>query len=828
MESIFPEEAFSAGAASRISATLKYGWRFSHSFSTAVIGMSFDDGNWDEVRVPHDWAIAGPFDREHDIQRTMIIEDGEKVVTEHTGRTGALPHAGTGVYRKKFFLPLAAEGKRLRVEFDGVMSRSTVYMNGRVVGSWPYGYASFHFDVTEYARFGEENFLVVRVENPPNASRWYPGAGIYRNVRLVLTNPVQVAPWGIYITTPEITDAKATVRIQTDVQNASDQLVAMALVTEIFNAKGKRVARATTQRKFTTEKSFDQKLYVRKPLRWDIDSPQLYKAVSRVVIDGKTVDECETVFGIREIRFDANQGFFLNGRNLKFKGVCMHHDLGALGSAVSHRALERQLEILKEMGCNAIRTSHNPPTPELLALCDSMGFLVIDEAFDEWTVAKLENGYHRLFPEWAERDLSAMIRRDRNHPCVIMWSIGNEIGEMRRKDGYLVTRFLHEICHRIDPTRPTTAGFSDSDQSLENHLPEEVDVPGWNYKPHRYREYHEAHPAWPTYGSETASCIGSRGEYFFPVVEERNPIRENLQVSAYGVSAPPWAYASEYEFAAQDAFPFIMGDFVWTGFDYLGEPTPYKQHWPSRSSYFGIVDLAGIPKDTYYLYRSRWASQKETLHLLPHWTWPGREGEITPVHCFTNYPAAELFLNGRSLGIRRKEPAGLREGESVPDPRQVQGMALLMPRYRLIWDDVRYEPGTLRVVALNEIGQALAEREIRTAGDPAKLDMTADRKQVKADGDDLIFATVRVLDGDGTLCPDATNVVHFDVQGPAEIVAVDNGDATSLEPFQANYRHAFHGMCVVIVRTLKDQPGEIKISASSEGLQGMDVVAVSN
>lgn len=779
---------------------LREGWRFRREDLSEGALPGLDDGDWAEVRVPHDWAITGPFDRRHDLQRTKIAEDGETKEAEHTGRTGGLPHAGIAWYRRTLKIPVSWADKRVYVEFDGVMSHSTVYLNGEKVGGWPYGYSSFSFDLTDKLVVGGDNLLAVRVDNKPAASRWYPGAGIYRNVRLVATNPVHVAHWGTYITTSSITDREAWIDVTTEVENHTDQVADIELVTNILDPQGQEIAGVLSMEKVGKAFVFQQKIRIPSPLRWDIESPNLYTAVSTVLRDGVIVDRYETPFGLRTLDFDAEAGFSLNGRHLKLKGVCMHHDLGALGSAVNKRAIERQLEKLKEMGANAIRTSHNPPAPELLELCDRMGFLVIDEAFDEWRLGKVPNGYHILFDEWAEKDLRAMIRRDRNHPCIIMWSIGNEIGEQGSEDGAQVAEFLTDICHQEDPTRPVTAGFNASDAAIKNGLAAVVDVPGWNYKPHLYKKYHEEHPEWVMYGSETESCVSSRGEYYFPVKEERDVRRSTLHVTSYDVSAPSWGYPPDYEFKAQEECPFILGEFVWTGFDYLGEPTPYKTEWPSRSSYFGILDLCGFPKDRYFLYRSHW-SKEPTLHLLPHWNWPGREGEVTPVHCYTSYPAAELFLNGRSLGIRRKDP------ESV------------FSRYRLVWDEVRYEPGTLKVVALDEDGKPAMSKEVKTAGPPARLELEADRSRIRADGEDLSFITVRVVDEEGVLCPLADNLVRFTLNGPAEIAAVDNGDQTSTEPFLADYRKAFHGLCLLVIRSLKGEAGKVEVTASADGLQ---------
>ncbi len=789
----------------RVVQKLKRGWRFVKGDPEGAEREEFDDSACREVRVPHDWAIEGPFGRANDIIVNKVIEDGDTVEHERTGRTGGLPHVGVAWYRLGFECPEGIEAKRIRVEFDGVMSHSVVHCNGQAVGSWPFGYASFAFDLTGVARPGA-NVLAVRAENMPDASRWYPGAGIFRHVRLVTTGPVSVAHWGTFVTTPEVDVEKraAKVRVRTELECHLDGAGAIEVKTTILGPEGAPVAADTTSAECAREIVFDQTLAVEDARLWSPDAPELYKALTAVRVGGETVDEYETVFGIREMRFDASKGFSINGRTMKFKGVCLHHDLGPLGSAVNKSALERQLALLGEMGCNAIRTSHNPPAPELLEIADAMGFLVIDEAFDEWRSGKCANGYHTLFDEWAEKDLRAFIRRDRNHPCVMMWSIGNEIREQDNAEGVEVARFLADICRDEDPTRPTTAGFNNFRGAIAHGLADAVDVPGWNYKPQHYARVHAEHPEWPTYGSETASCISSRGEYYFPVDEEKGPKRESLQVNSYDLSSPPWANTPDAEFRAQEELPFIMGEFVWTGSDYLGEPTPYGEEWPSRSSYFGIIDLSGIPKDRYFLYQSNW-SERQVLHLLPHWTWPGREGEPTPVHCYTSYSKAELFVNGVSQGVRYKDDTNL------------------LQRYRLVWSGVRYEPGELKVVALGQGGEALAERVVRTAGEPAALRLTPNRTRLAADGDDLAFVTVDVLDTEGNLCPRADSACVFALEGPAEIAGVGNGDATSIEPFIASERRAFNGKCMVIVRTVKGGGGKIVLSASSDGLCGAAV-----
>ena len=778
-------------------------WKFLNSNPAGAQAPDFDDSTWELVHVPHDWAIKGPFDKSNDLLVTIVVEDGEEHPTEHSGRTGGLPHVGHGWYRKTFAASQDWHNRRVFVEFDGVMANSEVYLNGELVGSWPYGYSSFSYELTDRIRFGVDNVLAVSARVDPDFSRWYPGAGIYRNVRLVVVNPIHVAHWGTYITTPDVSEERAMVHVRTEVLSQSGLGGKVELHTDILDPLGVPVASGAATHEVESSAAIDQQLVVDQPMLWSTTTPHLYTAVASVLVDGKTVDRYETVFGIRTLEFDKDKGFFLNGRSLKLNGVCMHHDLGPLGAAVNTRALERQWEILTEMGCNALRTSHNPPAPEVLEVCDRMGVLVIDEAFDEWRIPKCKNGYNKLFDQWAERDLRALIRRDRNHPCIIMWSIGNEIPEQGREDGAETAQMLVDICHDEDPTRPTTMGFNTPDAAIANGLADAVDVPGWNYKPDRYQEYHEARPEEATYGSETESCVSTRGEYHFPAEElkTRHMQHESLQMSSYDMSSPPWGYAPDIEFAAQDDCPFICGEFAWTGFDYLGEPTPYNENWPSRSSYFGIIDLCGLPKDRYYAYRSKWRPDVETLHIFPHWNWEGMEGEVVPVHCYTNCHSAELFLNGRSQGLRQKDSS------SVYD------------RYRLRWNDVKYEPGVLKLVAFDSSGSKAAEAEVRTAGAPARIELRADRPRIMTDGKDLSFITVSITDADGVLCPLADNMVHFDLEGPGRIVAVGNGDPTSLAPFVADHRKAFKGLCTLIVGSVEGISGQARIRATADGLR---------
>ena len=777
----------------------------------------FDDSSWRRLELPHDWGIEGPFRQ------------------EYPGETGKLPWWGVGWYRKHFEVPATDRGKRLYLDMDGAMSYAAVWFNGHFVGGWPYGYASFRLDLTPFVEYGARNQLAVRLDNPPDSSRWYPGGGIYRNVWLVKTAPVHVAQWGTYVTTPEVTPQSASVNVRVTLDNDSDSLAAVTLRTRVYELGpgGAKAARpvassAPSQVSVAAHASGtgDATLRVSNPRLWSTRRPSLYVAVTTVEQGGRVVDAYETVFGIRTVEFDHARGLLLNGEPVELKGVCNHHDLGALGAAVNVRALERQLEIMKEMGVNAVRTSHNPPAPELLDLADRMGLLVMDEAFDAWRRSKKKNDYHRLFDDWHERDLRALVRRDRNHPSVILWSTGNEIGEQRSAEGHKLSERLARIVREEDPTRPVTAGANYTEAGY-NGFQKTLDVFGYNYKPEEYGKFRARNPSVPLYGSETASTVSSRGEYFFPVVEDKLQGRADFQVSSYDLYAPPWATTPDREFKGQDEFPFSAGEFVWTGFDYLGEPTPYnadvtnllnftdaaerarmeaelkslgKISVPSRSSYFGIVDLAGFKKDRFYIYQARWRPDLPMAHILPHWNWPGREGQETPVHVYTSGDEAELFLNGRSLGRKRR---GRFE-------------------YRFRWDDVRYEPGELRVVAYKN-GRRWAEDSVRTTGPAARLTLKADRAAIRADGSDLSFITVSVADGAGLTVPRAKNPLRFEVFGPGEIVAVDNGDATNHEPFQSKEREAYNGFCLVVVRSKRGAPGRVRLRATSEGLRAGDV-----
>ena len=771
-------------------------WKFKKGENTDAFQANFNDSKWETVTVPHDWAIYGPFDKEVDKQNVAIVQNGEKVASEKTGRTGALPHIGTAWYRNKFTIPQYQKGKKVMLLFEGAMSEPQVYLNGKKIGEWAYGYSYFYFDISEDIKEGE-NTLAVQVSNKEFASRWYPGAGLYRKVSVIVKNKESINQWGTSITTPLISDKMAKVNIKTEVSGEN-----IHLLTTIFNAEGKEVASEKTNTKFGNE--FVQNIKVNNPNKWSPENPYLYTAKTQLFEGDVLKDEVSTRFGIREIKYEADKGFSLNGEITKFKGVCLHHDLGPLGTAVNKAALKRQLTILKDMGCNAIRSSHNMPSLEQLELCDEMGFLFLAESFDEWAVPKVKNGYNRFFEEYAERDIVNLVRATKNHPSIVMWSSGNEVPDQWGTAGVKRAKWLQDIFHREDPTRPVTVGMDQVKATIKSGFGALLDVPGLNYRVHLYEEAYEKFPQGFILGSETASTVSSRGIYKFPVVQENMKQYNDFQSSSYDLEACSWSNVPDEDFVLQDDKPWVIGEFVWTGFDYLGEPTPYDKSWPSRSSYFGINDLAGLPKDRFYLYRSRWNTTAETLHMLPHWNWEGREGEITPVFVYTNYNKAELFINGKSMGIQEKNNTS---------PQN---------RYRLMWMDVKYEPGTLKVVAFDDAGFPVATKEVKTAGEPYKIVLNPDRKIIKADGKDLSYVTVAVVDKNGIECPTATNQLKFKVSGSGIYRAACNGDATSLEQFHLPTMKLFSGKLVVTVQS-KTELGDIHLKVTGKGLKSATV-----
>lgn len=680
------------------------------------------------------------------------------------------------------------------------MSEARVYVNGKEACFWPCGYNSFYCDVTSLVNSdGRNNILAVRLENRPQSSRWYPGAGIYRHVRVVSTEKIHVPVWGTQITTPHVKDDYASVCLRTTILNSDKTL--LTVKTDIVDSEGNVVASKTNKGYINHGQPFTQNFTVKSPKLWSPESPVLYKAISKIYSSDTLLDTYTTRFGIRTIEYVADKGFYLNGKHRKFQGVCNHHDLGPLGAAINVSALRHQLKLLKDMGCDAIRTAHNMPAPELVSLCDEMGFMMMLEPFDEWDIAKCDNGYHRFFNEWAEKDLVNMLHQYRNNPCVVMWSIGNEVPTQWSADGYKVAKYLQDICHREDPTRPVTCGMDQVQSVLGNGFAAMLDIPGFNYRAHMYDEAYERLPQNIVLGSETSSTVSSRGVYKLPAERKAGAMYDDHQSSSYDLEYCTWSNIPDIDFARADDHEWTIGQFVWTGFDYLGEPSPYDTNaWPNHSSMFGIIDLASIPKDRYYLYRSVWNKDAETLHILPHWNWEGREGQKVPVFVYTNYPSAELFINGKSYGRQTKHKNGTVEN-----------------RYRLMWYNTIYEPGEVKVIAYDDNNNAVAEKIVRTAGKPHHIELSTDYPVLKADGKDLAYVTLKVVDKDGNLCPTDGRLVNFKVKGAGKYRASANGDPTCLDLFHLPRMHAFSGMLTVIVQS-GEEAGEIELQASAKGV----------
>lgn len=777
---------------------LEKGWKFTKGEVSNAEMPAFNDAKWETVDIPHDWAIFGPFDKNNDLQNVAVTQNFETQASLKTGRTGGLPYVGIGWYRTTFH---STPGKQTTLIFDGAMSEARVFVNGKEACFWPCGYNSFYCDVTSLVNEdGKNNTLAVRLENRPQSSRWYPGAGLYRNVHVVTTEKIHVPVWGTQITTPYVKDEYASVCLRTTILNAGK--TELTVVTDIMDADGQVVSTKTNKGVINHGQPFTQNFIVERPKLWSPETPVLYKAVSKIYSGDTLLDTYSTRFGIRTIEYIADKGFYLNGKRRKFQGVCNHHDLGPLGAAINVAALRHQLTLLKEMGCDAIRTSHNMPAPELVELCDEMGFMMMLEPFDEWDIAKCDNGYHRFFNEWAEKDMVNMLRQYRNNPCVVMWSIGNEVPTQWSPEGYKVAKFLQDICHREDPTRPVTCGMDQVKSVLANGFAAMLDIPGLNYRAHLYDEAYERLPQNIILGSETSSTVSSRGVYKFPVERKVGAMYDDHQSSSYDLEYCNWSNIPDIDFARAEDHEWTIGQFVWTGFDYLGEPSPYDTNaWPNHSSMFGIIDLASIPKDRYYLYRSVWNKEAETLHILPHWNWEGREGEKTPVFVYTNYPSAELFINGKSYGRQTKHKNGTVEN-----------------RYRLMWHDAVYQPGEVRVVAYDEQGNPVAEKTVRTAGKPHHIELVTDRSSLQADGKDLAYVTLRIVDKDGNLCPNDGRLVSFKVKGAGKYRASANGDPTCLDLFHKPEMHAFGGMLTVIVQS-GEKTGEIELQATAKGIK---------
>lgn len=788
----------------------------SQASASGPVAAQFDDSSFKEVQLPHDWAIESRF------------------LPEEPNETGKLPWNGWGCYRKTFDVSDAfnPETERYYLDFDGVMANPKVFVNGYFAGEWAYGYNSFRVDITPFLKAGEKNLVAVVVSNRPRSTRWYPGAGIYRHVWLEKTQAVHLAHWPVYITTPKISGSEAQVEICTRIANTSDKDCEVILKQAVGKTRAKSVK---VKLEAGEEKEVTQKLTVKKPKLWSCESPKLYQLKTTLFSEEEEIDSKSTSFGIRKAEWKP-EGFFLNGKRVQIKGVCEHHDLGALGAAFHTRAYERKIEILKEMGCNSIRMTHNPPAPEVLDLCDKHGILVIDELFDIWEQQKYDKvqGYHVYWPEWWKKDVRNFMLRDRNHPCIIAWSGGNEVPELGTARGREVSLMLRDEIRKYDETRPYTVGSNDPG-SVTNGFADTVDVFGFNYKPNMYADFRNKHPRKPVYGSETNSCVASRDTYFFPLRWDVGGGARNFHVSSYGLFAPGWGTSPDIEMFALDNNKHVAGEYVWTGFDYIGEPTPYNQdasnignfhgaseeekkaameqlkkmgnRAPSRSSYFGIIDLAGFPKDTYYLYRSHWAPEKKTCHILPHWNWKGREGEVTPVMVYTSGDEAELFLNGKSQGVRKRG-----QGDTYQQKLQVCKNA-----YRFVWENVVYEPGTLSV-KVKKKGRPWATAKRVTTGNAKAVKAEIDRKSIAGDGQDLAYISLSLVDGKGNVVPTDCREVEFDISGQGELAGFCNGDQTDHNCMQSNKQKFFNGRIVAIVRGLRGCHGKAVVTIKAEGL----------
>ena len=761
--------------------------------------FSRDGQAWTKVNIPHDWAIAGPFDKKWDLQKVAITQNGETEATEKSGRSGALPWIGEGWYRTTVTLPEGYEAAELL--FDGAMAEPRVTINGKEAGYWAYGYNAFRVDATPYIKAGKMD-IGVHLQNLEESSRWYPGAGLYRPVTLILKQNCSIDDWSVFARTVSLKSDEAEVEVDMTVRGHDEQVKAQIVMAD---ATGNMVAEA--QNLAVKNGLVNTTLKVKAPRLWSPETPYLYTLTTKVTKDGKTLDEKQQKIGIRTIKVSREGGFQLNGQTRKLKGVCLHHDLGPLGAAINKAALIRQIRTLKEMGCDAIRTAHNMPSTWQMEICDSMGMMVMAESFDMWIYPKCKNGYARFFKEWALKDITNLVLNHRNHPSIVMWSIGNEIPEQWSEEGRQIAKQLQGLCHQLDPTRPVTQGMDRAEDALNSGFAQAMEVPGFNYRVHKYENNIKQLPQGFLLGSETASTVSSRGVYKFPVVPTDNSqfasyspnydptalTKADGQCSSYDVEYCSWSNLPDDDWVWQDDKDWVIGEFVWTGYDYLGEPTPYDEYWPSRSSYFGIMDLAGLPKDRYWLYRSKWNTKEHTVHLLPHWTWPERKGEVTPVYCYTDGVEAELFVNGKSQGRIRKNPAER------------------LDRYRLRWNNVKYEAGEIRVVAYDAQGNKIGEDSRRTAGKPTAIVAQADRKSYRADGEDLVFVTIGVADSKGVAVPTCNNELTFKVTGAGSFEAVCNGDATSLESFKQPRMKLFNGELVVVLRTGR-QPGNIRLT----------------
>ena len=831
-------ESMSDGLDQEWDHTINFDWKFAKGDQQSAIDPDFDDSDWEDVDLPHDWAISGPFGP-----------------LKSRGNTGKLPWKGEGWYRKSFELGAEAEGKRLQFLFDGVMANPVVYLNGEKVGSWIYGYNSFWIDATEAARFGDTNVLVVHADTRDHGSRWYPGAGIYRKIGMRLADPVHIPVWGLYVTTPEVSEENARIHTSIELDNALDSDQDLILKLTLVDPEGQKVETAEKKLEMKagveTEVEFD--MTVPRPVIWDIEDPKLYTCIAELEIKGKKVHQASSTFGIRSFQWTANEGFHLNGRRVQLYGVNLHHDHGPLGAAFFPRAMERQLEIMKDMGVNALRTSHNACAPEVLDLCDRMGIIVFNELFDKYgPTAGVNCSTAEYVDNYAEAEVTNFVRRDRNHPSVFLWSIGNEIPDiLTDRDSLAAEHVANMISYFIkhDSTRPMTMGCHIGSVSGEGkHILDPLETSGWNYG-RRYVSTRNAYPDMPLIYSESASAFGTRGAYKLPFPTAKNDFTDDGEMTAYMLTSALWADIPEIEFEYMRIDTFVAGEFVWTGFDYLGEPTPVmnidarwgaggflptREGYDARSSYFGIVDLAGLPKDSYYNYRSHWNKQEHTVHLSPHWNWEGHEGESIPVVLYTDGDEAELFLNGESLGRRKKMDPDLVKTSRFMAQNFEYTVNLkdrdnpyfeIVDAYRLRWLDVPYEPGELKAVAYKD-GEKIGETGVLTAGEAGELRLTPDRSNLKADGMDLCYITLEMVDADGILCPLAMDMLEFSIEGAARLMGVANGNQMGHDIFTDNTHPLFYGKAVAVLRSIPGQSGVVTLNVKSES--GMQAQAVIN
>ncbi|MGB5434479.1 MAG: glycoside hydrolase family 2 TIM barrel-domain containing protein [Maribacter sp.] len=795
-------------------------WKFTNYDYGAAFQEDFNDTDWENVTVPHDWAVEGDFDFANDVQLTMVIQDGESTPKYRCGRSGALPYVGVGWYRTKYHISAADLEQKVQLLFDGAMSNSKVYVNGAYVGERPFGYISFYFDITKFLKEGA-NTIAVRLENYNSQSRWYPGAGLYRKVSTIKTNKTHVKTWGTFVTTPSVSKKKAIANLTLELLGNGNYTIK----NEILNPTGKIVSSKLKEVTIRDSVLVHEDFEVSQPELWNLETPNLYELKTTILKGNDVVDTYTTTFGIRTIRFEVD-GFYLNDKKVRFKGVNMHHDLGPVGAAFHRELFGRQMKKMKEMGVNAIRFSHNPPAPEALDICDELGLLAIDEAFDEWQIGKVMNGYSKHFDKWSKIDLSDMILRDRNHPSVIMWSIGNEIMEQYKHDPNKITAYLNNIVKSLDTTRATIAGFNSAKNAIDSGMATTVDVAAFNYKPGVYGAIRKQNPNLKFFASETGGAVSVRNSYKFPVVFDT--IHGKRGDSSHTVVYPdghpgnfettnvPWGYPAYKEFAAQDTYTSVYGEFVWTGFDYLGEPSPYHDA-KSRSSYFAPVDFVGLEKDKFYLYQSQWNKEKEVLHFFPQWTWPDLKVKSFPVVCYTSYDKAELFVNGKSYGVKTKQPLRQLNFESSNIAKEASGGGNwdLFKAYAIVWDDVVYEPGEAKIVAYDKNNNKVAETKRVTAGAPHSIKIEAEVTGL-IEGEVGVYV-VSVMDKDGNLCPHYNENMTIEVSGAAKFLASGNGDPTNMQNLSKPQRKLFNGQAVIYVQStikgnviVKTTSGELK------------------